>query len=205
MKIVETKHKKEKVPPREEKQERSRHASPKAVVIKPAKGSSFADILMDLKKRINPEKMGALVHGNRTTRSKDLLVELRCASEVRRRLSSAFRHIDGSRYVRYLVLKTEVEISDINITTEVENGGEALRTFFENNMALELKVSLKKRPYRSPSGCWSCGKEGYTAAVFSCRSRCFLGVAKQEKTQINHLLRIMRFAAFRKATPKRKL
>ena len=182
-----------------------RHASPKAVVIKPAKGSSYADILMDLKKRVNPEKLGTTVHEIRTTRSKDLLLELRCASEVRRRLSSAFRYVGRSRYVRYLVLKTEVDISDINITTEVENGGEALQTFFKNNMALELKVSLKKRPYRRPSGCWSCGKEGYTAAVFSCRSRCFLGVAKQEKIRINHLLRIMSFAAFSKATPKRKL
>ena len=128
MKIVETKHKKETVPPREEKQERSSHASPKAMVIKSAKGSSYADILMDLKKRVNPEKLGTTVHEIRTTRSKDLLVELRCASEVRRRLRSAFRHVGGSRYVRYLVPKTEVEISDINITTEVENGEEALRS-----------------------------------------------------------------------------
>ena len=81
VKIVETKPKKEKAPPRVKRQERSRHARPEVVLIKPLKGLSYDEILMDLKERINPEKLGATAQGIRETHSEDFLMEKRCAME----------------------------------------------------------------------------------------------------------------------------
>ena len=59
------------------------HARPKAVLIKPAEGMSYASILRKLKKRVNPDELGATVQGIRETRSKDLLVELKFSQKDR--------------------------------------------------------------------------------------------------------------------------
>ena len=56
--------------------EKPRRARPEAVLIKPVEGMSYASILRELKKRVNPDELGATVQGIRETRSKDLLVEL---------------------------------------------------------------------------------------------------------------------------------
>ena len=68
-----------------------RRARSEAVHIKPAEGMSYATILRDLKKRVNPDELGTTVQGIRETRPKDLLVELRCPKEGRARLDSAFK------------------------------------------------------------------------------------------------------------------
>ena len=41
--------------------EESRRARPEAVLIKPAEGMSYASILRELKKRVNPDELGATV------------------------------------------------------------------------------------------------------------------------------------------------
>ena len=57
--------------------EQPRHARSEAVLIKPAEEMSYATILRELKKRVNPDELGATVQGIRETRSKDFLVELK--------------------------------------------------------------------------------------------------------------------------------
>ena len=71
--------------------EESFRARPEAVLIKPAEGMSYASILRELKKRVNPEKLGATVQGIRETRSKNLLVEHKCSKKSRERLDTALK------------------------------------------------------------------------------------------------------------------
>ena len=58
---------------------------------------SYASILRDLKKRVNPDELGATVQGIRETRSKDLLVELKCSTKSRGRLDNAFKEAVASK------------------------------------------------------------------------------------------------------------
>ena len=51
--------------------EQPHRARPEAVFIKPAEGISYATILFELKKRVNPDELGATVQGINETRSKD--------------------------------------------------------------------------------------------------------------------------------------
>ena len=77
--------------------EKPPRACPEAVLIKPVEGMSYASILRELKKSVNPEELGATVQGIRETRSKDLLVELKCSTKIRGRLDTAFKEAVGAR------------------------------------------------------------------------------------------------------------
>ena len=128
---------------------KSRCARPEALLIKPAEGMCYATILRELKKRVNPDELGATVQGIRETRSKDLLVELKCSTKSRGRLDTAFKGAVGaSGMVRHLIPRIEVEIADLEPTIGARDVGEAVRGFFEQESEIELTVSLSKRPYR---------------------------------------------------------
>ena len=58
-------------------------AHPEAVLIKPAEGMSYASILRELIQRFNPDKLDTTVQVIRKTRSKDLLVELKCSKKTK--------------------------------------------------------------------------------------------------------------------------
>ena len=110
---------------------------------------SYAAILKDLKKHVKPDELGVTVHGIRETRSKDLLVELKCSKGGRGRLDTALKEvIDASGTARHLIPRIEVEIADIEPSIEAEDVEDALRGFFDHASELELKVSLTKRTYR---------------------------------------------------------
>ena len=87
--------KKKKSKPAPKKPERPKRPRSEAVIIKPAEGVSYAAILKNLKSRVNPEELGVRICGIRETRTKDLLVEVKCAAENRGRLDSAFRGVVG--------------------------------------------------------------------------------------------------------------
>ena len=75
--------------------------------------------MCSLKSRVNPKELGVTVHGIRETRSKDLLVEMRCAEKDRDRLDSVFRDVTGEQgTVRHLVPMILVEILDLDFTAE---------------------------------------------------------------------------------------
>ena len=110
---------------------------------------SYVFILRELKKSFNPEELGATVQGIRETRSKDLLVELKCSTKSRGRLDTAFKEAVGSRgTVRHLIPRIELEISGLDPSIEAGDVEEAVRGFFEQKSEIELTVSLTKRPYR---------------------------------------------------------
>ena len=80
--------------------------------MKPTEGVSYAAILKDLKKHVKPDELGVTVHGIRETRSKDLLVELKCSKEGRRRLDTALKEVIGaSGTVRYLIPRIYIYIT----------------------------------------------------------------------------------------------
>ena len=112
-------------------------------------GVSYAEILKNLKSRVNPEELGVEVGGIRETRTKDLLVEIKCAAGNRGKLDSAFRDAVGeSGSVRHLVPMVEVEILDVDPTVEEEEVAKAVRSCLREEPSACVKVSLTKKPFR---------------------------------------------------------
>ena len=129
--------------------EQPRHARSEAVLIKPAEEMSYATILRELKKRVNPDELGATVQGIRERRSEDLLVELKCSTKSRGRLNTAFKEVIGARRtVWHLIPRIDVEIADLEHTIEAKDVEDAVRSLFDEEPELELRVSLSKTPYR---------------------------------------------------------
>ena len=71
-------------------------ARPEAVLINPADGVSYADVLKDLKKHVKRDEQCITVHRIRETRFEDLLVEQKCSKEGRGRLHTALKEIIGT-------------------------------------------------------------------------------------------------------------
>ena len=68
--------------PEAKKPDWPRRGRPDEVQIKPVEGVSYAAIVKNLKKHVKPDELGVTVHGIRKTRSKDLLVELKCSKKA---------------------------------------------------------------------------------------------------------------------------
>ena len=110
---------------------------------------SYAPILRELNKCVNPDELDATVQGIRETRSKDLLVELKCSTKNRERFNTAFNEVVGARgTVRHLIPRIEVEIANLEPTIEAEDVEDAVRSYFDQGPELELRVSLSKTAYR---------------------------------------------------------
>ena len=67
----------------------------------------------------------------------------------RGRLDTAFKEVIGARgTVRHLIPRIEVEIADLEPTIEAEDVEDAVKSLFDEEPRLELRVSLSKTPYR---------------------------------------------------------
>ena len=98
-------------------------------------------------KCVKPVELGVTVQEIRDTRSKVLLVELKC-SKGRGRLDFTLKEVIGaSGTVRHLITKIKVEIADIEPSIEAEDVEDAVRGFFYNGSELKLKVTLTKKQY----------------------------------------------------------
>ena len=108
---------------------------------------SYASILCKLKKRVNPDELGATVQGIRETRSIDLLVELKLFKKGRARLDTAFKEaVVAIGVLRHLI--PWIKIADLEPSIEAEDVKEAVRGFFEQEPEMEFRVSLTKTPYK---------------------------------------------------------
>ena len=58
------------------------------------------------------------------------------------------RQLEPEGKVRHLIPRIEVEIADLEPTMEAEDVENAVRSFFDLEPELELRVSLSKTPYR---------------------------------------------------------
>ena len=125
--------------------ERPSRTRPEAVLIKPAERMSYTSILRELKKRVNPDELGAAVPGIRKTRSKDLQVGLKCSKKDRGWLDIAFKKANGA--VRHLIPQIEVEITGLEPSIKAEDVEENVRGFFEQGSEMEFRVSLTRTPY----------------------------------------------------------
>ena len=110
---------------------------------------SYADILKGFKKFVKSDELGDTVQGIKETRSKELLVKLKCSKVGRGRLDTDLKQVIGaSGTVRHFILKIEVETTDIEHSIDAEDVEDAIRGFFDHGSELELEVSLTKTPYR---------------------------------------------------------
>ena len=76
-------------------------------------------------------------------------MELKCSTKNRERLDTVFREVVGARRtVRHLIPRIAVEIADLDPTIEAEDVQVAVRSYFDQGLELELRVSLSKTPYR---------------------------------------------------------
>ena len=83
---------------------------------------SYTSILRELKKRVNPDELGATVLEFGQTRSKDFLVELKCSTKNRERLDIASKKVVGAwGMVRHLIPRIEVEIANLEPTIGLED------------------------------------------------------------------------------------
>ena len=76
-------------------------------------------------------------------------MELKCSTKSRGRLDTAFKEAVGARgTVRHLIPRIEVETVDLEPTIEAKDVEDAVRSLFDVEPELELRVSLSKTPYR---------------------------------------------------------
>lgn len=74
-----------------EKKKKQRRARPEAVLIKPAEGSCYVEILKDLKRKVKSDTLGVKFRGVREARNGETLIEVGPAADDRRKLRSAIR------------------------------------------------------------------------------------------------------------------
>ena len=76
-------------------------------------------------------------------------MELKCSTKSREKIDTAFKEVVGARRtVRHLIPRIEVEIAVLEPTIGVEDVDDAVRSFFDHEPELELRMSLSKRPCR---------------------------------------------------------
>ena len=71
-----------------------------------------------------------------------------------------------------------------------------------------LGLGLIAADFRWPDrsrNCWSCGVDGHTMGSRTRQPRCYLCTTRKEKPRVDHVPGTMRCAAFREATPKKRL
>ena len=99
---------------------------------------SYASILRELKKRVNPDELGAAVQGIRKPRSKDLLVELKCSKKDRARLDTVFKEaVRASGAVHHLIPRIEVEFR-VSLTKTPYRGNRKAFVLLEEARTLKL-------------------------------------------------------------------
>lgn len=106
-----------------------RKAKPEAVILKPAAGKTFADVLSTVRKAVNPDSCGVRVKAVRQTRTGEVLLELgRSSKESRAAFSEALKGAVGAASsVRQLVPRATLEIRELDACTTKEEVTEALR------------------------------------------------------------------------------
>ena len=95
---------------------------PEALLIKPAEGKTFAEVLTQVRRDANPASTGTEIRSIRRTRSEDVLLELGSKTTNKEGFCEALRGVLGeSASVRSLEPRITLEIRDLDcLTTEEE-------------------------------------------------------------------------------------
>lgn len=85
------------------------------VLIKPAQGLRYAEVLKDLEQNVKPDTLCVKISGVREKRKGKILIEIYPAADGRTKLSSAIRKTIGAgNGVRELVPRKKVEVLDFD-------------------------------------------------------------------------------------------
>lgn len=119
---------------------------PEAVIIKPMKGKTYADVLKDIRTKVKPEDDAADIRSIRQTRDGAVLLEFKKTTliENREKFSKSLREALGQDgVVKAITPRTTLEIRDMDGITTVADVEEAVRRDTGNTQG-ELKISVSK-------------------------------------------------------------
>lgn len=123
------------------KRKRRRKPALEAVLISPAEGQTYANVLADLRRKIKPEETGVRVKNLRPTVSGKILVELAPGNHSSNNFCEAVKDVVGSRAkVSALVPKSTLEIRDLDSTVTKEEVEEVLNKELPHVQGLSVRV-----------------------------------------------------------------
>lgn len=115
-----------------------------ALLIKPTEGKTYAEVLSEIRSKVNPEDTGTDVRSIRQTRTGEVLLELGNTSKNKSAFSDALQHIlAGKAVVRSLEPKETLEIRDLDSLTTKEEIQNAIKRDLKE-LAGEVQVSVTK-------------------------------------------------------------
>lgn len=121
---------------------------PDAVLIKPAEGKSYAEVLKELRERIKPEDVGAEVSRIRQTRAGDILVELGAETKDKVAFGAALNAVlQEKATATCLEPRTTVEIRDLDALADEEEIRHAVEQQVGGNPG-DLRIHLTKASSR---------------------------------------------------------
>lgn len=123
---------------------RKREARPrrKVLIIKPASGKSYAEVLGAIRKDVHPEDTGTEIHSVRKTLEGRLLLELGDCQDQGALQAAIKTAIGEGGEVQCLTPRMKLEILDLDSCTTEEEVKEAVSRDLGENLSGEAKVSL---------------------------------------------------------------
>lgn len=129
------------------RKKRGRRSKPKhkldALLIKPAQGKSFAEVLREIRSQAKPEESGTEVRAIRQTRAGHVLLELGSTKDKSAFHDALQNILDDKAEVSYLEQKETLEIRDLDSLTTKEEVAEAIKRDLKEP-AVEPQVFVTK-------------------------------------------------------------
>ncbi|KAL7723970.1 hypothetical protein ACLKA6_017963 [Drosophila palustris] len=114
---------------------------PDAVLIKPAEGKSYAEVLSDLRRTVKPEDSESDICSIRKTRTGDMLLELSKGSKTQKLCDAIQGYLKEAATVKVLSPTAKIEIRDLDSLTE-ESEVKAAIAELTNCPAEEITVRM---------------------------------------------------------------
>lgn len=115
---------------------------PEAVLIKPAEGKTYADILKNIKDKVDPESTETSIKRIRKTQKGDVLLVLAKTKEKEKFIAALRENLNEAAEVRGLENKATLEIRDLDCLTNEDEIQRALDK--ELNKTVDCKISITK-------------------------------------------------------------
>ncbi|XP_044316453.1 uncharacterized protein LOC123037863 [Drosophila rhopaloa] len=114
---------------------------PEAVLVKPAEGRSYAEVLRELRENLKPDETDTAIRSVRKTKSGDLLLELAKGSKSEKLCESIKHTLKENATVRTIRPLSKLEIRDLDSLTNEEEVITAIK-FIIGEQSQEVKVRL---------------------------------------------------------------
>ncbi|XP_033222480.1 uncharacterized protein LOC117176348 [Belonocnema kinseyi] len=126
-----------------------RRTRPEAVLIKPTGNRNYADVLKQIRSTVKPEESNVIIKSIRKTRQGHVLLEVGASPEDKASFRTKLKEaIQGAGEVRQLSPKCQVEIRDLDISTECDEVKDALKAFLGEDWNDETKINMTKTDFR---------------------------------------------------------